>query len=162
MLHSRKRFESWLPALFDGEFQWDFLLPAWHGTKIQPMDFDAVVEKNGHILIFETKIKDKGIELGQQITLTDQWKKGATIFQVEGKSPEFISGLACYWEGKYDAKVKVGSKPIKKCDAYDVVFRARQWFCRANSWPVPTRERWDIELWTWDYDRTEVVSDAAR
>ena len=157
MIRHPKRFASWLPALFDGEFQWDFLLPAWKGTKIQPMDFDAVIERRGHVLIFETKVPGKSVDLGQQITLTDQWRKGATVMQLVGKSPDQISGYAIYREGEYTEGAKFGTKPIENCDAYDVVFYCRRWFCWASGLPVPTRDEWDHELWVWDYERSDVA-----
>ena len=152
-INYRSRFQSWLPALFDGEFDWDFLLPAWKDTKIQPMDFDAVLERRGHFLIYETKIKGKGVPKGQSITLTEQWKKGATIFQLEGKSAKEITGIACYWEGKYSNPTMIGDLEIKPCNAYDVVFMSRSWFCWASGWPCPTREEWDNELWLWDHEK---------
>lgn len=156
MLHSRDRFRQWLPALFDGEFQWDFLKPAFNGTKIMPMDFDAVIERHGHVLIFETKTDGKDIEQGQRITLTDQWRKGATIFVVRGKTAETITGIACYWEGAHRNGQNVGDLPLKNCKWDDVLYQTRRWFCRASVPPLPSpsREEWDIELWRWDYDRT--------
>ena len=153
MLHSKSRFNSWLPALFDGEFDWDFLLPAWMGTKIQPMDHDAVIERRGHFLVFETKVPGKNIELGQSITLTERWKQGDTVFIVSGKSPEGIDGLAMYYEGKYKSGLMVGDKEIKACTYADVLFRTRQWFCWADGQSIPNRDEWDNQLWQWDYDR---------
>jgi len=145
--HSKKRFESWLPALFDGEFDWDFLNPAWKGTKIRPMDFDAVIERRGHFLIYETKIPGKKIDLGQAITLTEQWKRGSTIFVLAGKSPKEISGYAIYPETQCgqatSSKIKIGDKTIIEGDATDVLYRARCWFCWASGWDVPTRAEWD-------------------
>ena len=45
-----ERFKQASPAGFDGVFDWDFLEPAFGGTKIMPMDIDAVVERKGRIL----------------------------------------------------------------------------------------------------------------
>lgn len=162
-LHSKGRFHSWEPALFDGQFHWDFLKPAWQHPlredgkrgKIEPMDFDAVVERNGRFLVFETKIPGQEIPLGQSITLTAKWKQGATIFVLAGKEPKEISGISIYWEGAYEDGVKVGSKPMQQCNAYDVVFQARRWFCRASGVTLPDRDVWDNQLWTWDYERAE-------
>lgn len=155
MLHSRETFEQWLPAGFDGEFQWDFLLPAFKETNIKPMDFDAVIERNGKVLIFETKADGKAIEIGQAITLTDQWKKGASILCLAGKTRETVMGYAAYWHWKYVAGVKVGEYPIKPAKWDDVLFVTRSWFCKANGLPLPTRAEWDRELWLWDFERGE-------
>jgi hypothetical protein len=155
MLHSRSRFQSWLPALFDGEFDWDFLLPAWMGTKIQPMDHDCVVERKGHFLLIETKIPGKAIDLGQSITLTQRWKQGDTVFVVSGKSPKEINGLSMYWEGKYNEGRKVGDKQLQEVDYTDVLFRCRQWFCWVNGDSVPKREEWDRQLRQWGDRRHE-------
>ena len=75
MLKNYEKFNTWLPALFDGQFHWDFLKPAFKDTKIMPMDFDAVVERYGKFLIFETKSKGKQIDLGQKITLQISGRK---------------------------------------------------------------------------------------
>lgn len=155
MLHNRERFEQWLPAGFDGEFQWDFLLPAFKGTKIRPMDFDCVIERKGKVLIFETKAAGKEIETGQVITLTDQWKKGASILVLAGKTRETVTGFAAYWHWKYEAGVEVGKYPIRPAKWDDVLFLTRHWFCKADGLPLPTREQWDRELWLWDFDRGE-------
>jgi hypothetical protein len=159
MLHNVERFNQWRPALFDGQFDWDFLLPAFKGTKIQPMDFDAVIERNGKFLIFETKASGKPIELGQSITLTHAWKNGATIVHLEGKSPKEICGFALYLAPEYEeengrAKESIGARAMRSADAFDVLYVTRCWFCFANGERQPNRKDWDNELWQWDYDRT--------
>lgn len=159
MLHNEERFNQWQPALFDGQFDWDFLLPAFKETKIQPMDFDAVIERHGRLLIFETKSPGKPIELGQAITLTHAWKGGATIVHLEGKMPKEICGYALYGAREYEEvngrpKEKIGDREIRRADAFDVLFITRRWFCFANNKKQPTREEWDQELWLWDYERS--------
>lgn len=153
MIRNRNRFAEWLPAGFDGEFDWDFILPAFTGTKIEPMDFDAVIERNGFKLVIETKQPDKRIPLGQSITLTSAWKKdGYTIFHVTGKTAPAIEGLAIYdgWEGRKAGAV--GDRPLKPCNAPDILFAVRRWFCKADGVAGPTREEWDRQLWLMDYD----------
>lgn len=159
MLHNEERFNQWRPALFDGQFDWDFLLPAFKETKIQPMDFDAVIERYGNLLIFETKAAGKSIELGQSITLTCAWKQGATVIHLEGKRPSEIEGFALYTPSEYmeemgRPKEMIGSREMRKGDAFDVLFLTRKWFCFASNKKQPTREEWDKELWLWDYERT--------
>jgi hypothetical protein len=153
VLHSEKRFEQWLPALFDGQFHWDFLAPVFHGTKIRPMDIDCCIERKGSVLLFETKTPGKDIETGQRITLQTLWGKGATIIHLEGKTPETIAGYAIYsgWE---DPSVDIGSRVIKPADAFDLVYVVRCWYCRAEGVTRPSRAEWDRQLWQWDYDRS--------
>ena len=159
-INNQGRFEEWLPALFDGQFDWDFLLPAFKETRIEPMDFDAVVERRGHFLIFETKGGMFPIKKGQSITLTQQWRSGATILHISGKRPADVNGYAIYREGAYREENSkplqmVGDNDLNPGDAFDVVFHVRRWFCWASGWPVPTRETWDNELWQWDHDRAD-------
>lgn len=125
------------------------------GTKIKPMDFDAVVERKGHKLVFETKAPGTPLQVGQVITLTNEWKSGATIFHVEGKTPDSICGLAVYAEGAHGDGKKFGDIPLNKCHWSDVLFRARRWFCWASGTAIPEREEWDRQLWQWDYERSE-------
>ncbi len=153
MLHNRGQFESWLPACFDGEFDWDFFEASFKGTKIQPMDIDAVVERNGHVLKFETKGEGTSISLGQAITLTNEWRMGSSILHLEGKSPIAISAMALYREGEHDGTEKVGDRRLEPCDAFDVIYTVRRWFCWASGWKIPSREEWDTEIWIWDYER---------
>jgi hypothetical protein len=153
-------FATWLPALFDGQFHWDFLFPAFRvpfadgrgmSDKFQPMDFDSVVERNGRILIFETKDPGKAIPKGQAITLGAAWIMGATIFHVCGKRPQEISGMAVYAATEPDKTDMIGIRPLTPCDATDVIYRVRRWMCWANGEAAPSRETWDNQIWLWDH-----------
>jgi hypothetical protein len=159
MIHSRRRFEQWLPAGFDGEFDWDFLKMAFTGTKIEPMDLDAVVERNGHFLVFETKDTGKGVPIGQAITLRTAWRKGFTVIHVEGKTAPEISGFAVYSEWDEDKSCDFGSRPLKKGNSVDLLYTTRAWFCRASGMKVPTRKEWEVQIWVEDYQQHE--ADAA-
>lgn len=142
MIHNESRFAHWLPAGFDGKFDWDFLLPAWAGTKVEPMDFDAVVERRRHFLIFETKIPGKDIPQGQAITLTEMWRRpNVTIMQIAGKSPNEITGYAMYAETEKDKSCRVGDRVLVDACADDVVARAHAWFVWATDNPVNARWR---------------------
>ena len=118
-----------------------------------PMDFDAVVERRGHTAIFETKENGKSIDTGQAITLTNEWKKGATIFHVQGKTPATIRAFRIYAEGKFQPDTKVGDWLPQKGDAFDLIYQVRRWFCWASGYQILSREEWDNELWLWDYER---------
>ena len=73
MIRNYAEFSRALPAGFDGEFQWDFLKGAF-GPTIEPMDFDAVVERRGHFLVFETKNDSQEMSSGQEIALTSLFR----------------------------------------------------------------------------------------
>jgi len=157
-IRNRQTFDEWPPAGFDGQFHWDFLFPAFRvpfsngkgmSPKFQPMDIDSVVERNGHLFVFETKAPGKGIEQGQQITLQTVWKKGATILHLSGKSPIDIRGMAIYGENEKDKSILVGSKPLVECRFTDVVFVMRQWMCWVNGDPIPHRDEWDNQHFNW-------------
>lgn len=152
-LHSRERFEQWLPALFDGEFDWDFLLPVFVGTRIRPMDLDCVIERKRHFLMFETKKEGAQIETGQSITLTNLWRNGSTsIIHLQGKTPETITAFAIYAEWDEDKKCAVGDRPLKSANAFDLLYVVRRWYCRVDGQRQPTRAEWDNDLWDYDYD----------
>ena len=153
MIHSPHRFAEWLPAGFDGHFDWDFLKMAFTGTKIEPMDFDAVIERNGHFLVLETKEAGKSVPLGQAITLRTAWRKGFTVIHVEGKTAPEISGFAIYSEWDDDKGCDFGSRPLQSKNAVDLLYATRAWFCRASNLKVPTRLEWERQLWTDDYDK---------
>ena len=72
---------------FDGVFDWSWTKGCFGETKITPMDFDGVVERHCHYLIFETKDVGKDIPRGQTITLNNlQRPKTFTVMNVWGKS----------------------------------------------------------------------------
>ena len=157
-IRNKDKFGEWLPAGFDGQFHWDFLFPAFRvpftdgngmSPAFQPMDIDSVVERKGHLIIFETKEPGKAIDKGQQITLQTIWRKGATIVHLSGKSPIDICGMAVYGEREPDKTIPVGSKPLVPCDFTDVVFLMRQWMCWVNEDPIPRREDWENDWWNW-------------
>jgi hypothetical protein len=156
MIKNPKRFGQWLPAFFDGEFEWDFLSYAFSPTKIMPMDFDAVVERNGHFMVCETKAEGKQIDTGQSITLTTAWKqKGFTVFHIEGKTAPEITGFAVYWEWDKDKVGRVGDKPMMKGNATDLLYVVACWFAKANNLPKPSRDTFDDSLWLDDYVKAQ-------
>ena len=69
MIRDEEEFNKSLPAGYDGKFDWDVFKQ--HGcfgdTKIEPMDFDGVVERHKHYLIFETKKEGQRIPQGQRL-----------------------------------------------------------------------------------------------
>lgn len=68
MIRHQAIFDRELPAGYDGVFMWDFLKGAF-GPTIEPMDIDAVVERHGRFLLFETKTPGVAVPHGQAITL---------------------------------------------------------------------------------------------
>jgi hypothetical protein len=74
----------------DGVFDWTWTQGCFAGSAISPMDIDAVVERNGNFLMFETKGIDVPIPHGQLITLKQFHALGCvTVMLIQGKiSPE--------------------------------------------------------------------------
>jgi hypothetical protein len=150
-------FNYWRPAGFDGLFHWDFLKPALSG-KITPMDIDCVIEHRGDVLMFETKRPGKKIELGQRLTLTTMWRMGCSIIHLEGKSPKEIEA-ACFYDGKSFDSTEFGLRPLKSCDAEDVLFTTAWWFSRSEGGKL-TREEWqkgrkEITDWIESYNSVQ-------
>jgi hypothetical protein len=126
------KFRQTNPAGFDGVFDWDFLKPAFDGTKIEPMDIDAVIERKGKFLIFETKDIDKAIPQGQQITLKNLIILGEGkihLMVIYGKSKDSIIAIEewCYRDGKFV------TYPRRACNGDYVLSRVAKWFHWANN-----------------------------
>lgn len=111
MLYNASEFSSSLPAGFDGQFEWDFLAPAFE-RGIMPMDLDAVVETHGKFLVFETKRPGAEIPKGQKLTLWSLLNIPTfTVVFLNGKCPdEFRSILV--GNGKYRYEFKDDSPSI--------------------------------------------------
>ena len=92
MIRDRAEFDKDLPAGFDGVFDWDVFkqMGCWGDTRIEPMDFDGVVERHRHYLVFETKQNGASVPLGQSITLENlHVAKSFTVVKIWPKSPPF-------------------------------------------------------------------------
>ena len=122
MLHSPVLFTP--GAGFDGFFDWDFLLPAWAGTKVQPMDFDAVVERHGRFLVFETKRDSQEVPRGQARALKafSQLSPYCTVVVCD-KDPEAITRWLVYHQCV--AREHMGLSA-------DLVAWCRRWFLAAS------------------------------
>ena len=122
-----KRFKEAQAADFDGLFHWDFLLPAFVGTKITPTDIDAVIERNGSCLFFETKQKNADIKLGQTITFNTLLHQGRGLnflIFLQAKRPEEIVGWELWNLGKHEIIKKV----YHEGDANDLLQWVDRWF----------------------------------
>jgi len=137
MINYPDKFKQAQPAGFDGVFDWDFLLPAFKGTNIKPMDIDGTVERKGKILLYETKDPDKQIPLGQTITLNTFLEIGLgkiNVFVLYGKTPSEIVGMEEWFWGKNSKGIyTINHSPIVECNADYVLERTSQWFKWANS-----------------------------
>lgn len=130
MIRNKRRFDEAKPAGFDGVFEWDFLLPAWAPTIIEPMDLDGVVERRGYFLVFETKEDGAPIKDGQRITLEAFVKTGkVTVFVLWGKTAETIRRFDVWWLDK-NGTVR---KESHIGDADDVTKLATRWFQWASN-----------------------------
>jgi len=89
-------------------------------------DIDAIIERKGKFLIFETKNNGVEVPRGQEITLEQLLKLGKGnihIMIIYGKSPKTISAIEeWFWQKKIK---KTG---FKKCDSNYVLGRVKKWF----------------------------------
>jgi len=91
-IRNPEAFENSKPAGFDGVFDWNWTKGCFGNTKISPMDFDGVVERNCHYLVFETKKLGIDIPDGQKMTL-ERLREGKsfTVMKIWGKEkPETV------------------------------------------------------------------------
>jgi len=134
MIKNPKRFSQAQPANFDGVFDWDFLIPAFVGTKIEPTDIDAMVERHRRILLFETKEPSRQIPQGQVIALEALLtigKGNIYLMILYGKTDDTIVGMD-EWYYKNGA---IKQRGFHQCDCGYVVERVSKWFNWANSKP---------------------------
>jgi hypothetical protein len=97
---------------FDGIFDWGWVIEALKKispkTKIMPMDFDGVIERKCHYLLFETKDEGKNIIEAQRWTLERIIRASSvTIMYVWGKeSPISFEAQTILRNGKRFRVVK--------------------------------------------------------
>ena len=116
---------------FDGVFDWDFLLPAFAGTKIQPTDIDAAIERNGRVLIFETKEPGKPIPRGQELllmTLLSIGRGKINVMVLFGKTELTVCGM----EEWYFLNGGIRKRKATGCDCTHVFNRVSAWWKYAN------------------------------
>ena len=151
MIKYPDKFKGLNSANFDGLFDWDFLKPAFTGTKIDFMDFDGVVERRGKFLLFETKDIGIPIPTGQRITLNALLKTGLwTVAHLEGKSHLDTRAVTFYTS---NMEIQEGNHPkrITPCTPQYVLAKTRQWFKWACGGSLPTEnEFWD------SHDKAEI------
>ena len=125
------RFREARPAGFDGLFEWDFLKEAFVPTKIEPMDFDAVIERRMHFLVFETKDEGVPIKEGQCITLENLVRTGFfTVIVLRGKTAETIDGWELWHWGRKSRRV---IKTYFDGDSHALMLYVRRWFLWASN-----------------------------
>lgn len=132
MIRNRALFDECPPAGFDGEFVWDFLKPAWAGTKIEPMDIDAHVERYGAHLMFETKPPGVNVSEGQRIALKALASRPRITVVHCAKRAEQIDGFALWARGQetvlpgdYSALVEWCRAWMEQQDEYRLAQRMR-------------------------------------
>jgi hypothetical protein len=102
MIYNESNFKADLPAGYDGRFDWDVFKSSkcFGETKIEPMDFDGVVERKQNYLIFESKDLGKCVPKGQSITLNNlRVAKSFTVVTIWPKSPPFHKMDILYQSG---------------------------------------------------------------
>lgn len=90
-INDPKKFVNSAPAGFDGVFDWRWMVGCFGKASITPMDLDALIERNGHFLVLETKEVGVPIPYGQLLTLKQLYRLGCfTVLFIQGKGiPEF-------------------------------------------------------------------------
>ncbi len=125
MIRDEKEFSKNLPANYDGKFEWDIFAKrgCFGNTKIQPMDFDGVVERNKNYLIFETKKNGAVIPRGQQITLNNLTvAKSFTVAKIWPKEPPFEKLTLIY-----------PNRKIKEITGYEnIISMIKRWYQAAD------------------------------
>ena len=90
-----------------------------------PMDFDAVVERKGHFLVFETKDAGVPIKDGQRRTLTELITLPQfTVIILRGKREADVDGFTVWQHGR------VSRHPHANADELRAYCRA--WFAWAD------------------------------
>ena len=127
-IRSPDAFRRAPPAGFDGVFDWSWTQGCFGNPRIEPMDFDGVVERRGQFLVFETKDK-KSLPPGQFYTLLSAHRlRCFTIMLIEGKQrPE----RGCiWWPGDKISKEWLGKEFIGVDEARSLV---TLWYKLADS-----------------------------
>lgn len=119
MIRNPNLFGRYPPAGFDGQFHWDYLKPAWDGTTITPTDVDALVERHGAFLLFETKDLGVPVPVGQRIAYDLLARMPHFTIVFCAKHPDQITGFEVW-----------GPRGARRCivgDAADLVAFCRAW-----------------------------------
>lgn len=126
MIYSPENFNANLPAGFDGQFDWDIFKESgcWGNGKINLMDFDGVVERNNHFIVFETKDDGKSVSTGQKITLDSlRFAKTFTVVYLWPKYPPFKKMEIQFHNGK--------TQIIEGHD--EIIKKIKSWYEYANN-----------------------------
>jgi hypothetical protein len=148
MIKNQKAFNSSPAAGFDGVFEWDFLKSAFKPTKIEPMDFDCVIERNGRFLCFETKVPGAGIKDGQKIALQTAVATGIwTVIFLQAKRPQDIERWQVWRlaeRGEFPGEGIVTRRWVRGSED-DLVKYVTSWFQWANARRPPKIKVEDLE-----------------
>ena len=130
-VHYPEAFKQARPANFDGIFDWDWLESAFSG-KIKPMDIDAIVERKGYFLVFETKAPGVEMPKGQEFMFNRLIKLSPgkiTLFIINGKTRETITTLTVWTYNEENGLTKI---PFSDIDGDFVWKEANRWFLWAD------------------------------
>lgn len=125
-------FDKSKPANFDGVMNWDWINNAFSDTKIQATDFDAVVERNSHYLVIESKGLNVKVKDGQRMALERlSQAKTFTIIYTQGKqSPpdkievHFPNGKIRHYEGRRATEIIKFWRRAAENDTLGKMFKA--------------------------------------
>lgn len=110
-----------------GLWDWALLDGCFGESKISPTDIDGFVERNGHVLILETKAPEASIPRGQEIMFVNLTKyNAATVLVIWGNTnnPQMMQR----WEHGYATrKIEADTGTLRNAVVY--------WYKRANQGP---------------------------
>ena len=118
------------PANFDGVFNWSWTNGCFgEGSRIEPTDFDGVVERKGQFIVFETKDKGVPLKRGQFRALLAAHKLGCfTIMLIEGKQK--VERGRIWWPGAKIDRNNMGEEFIGVEHACGLV---RSWYLNVDT-----------------------------
>lgn len=143
MILAPEQFKLWLPASFDGPWRWDFLDGSC-GPSIRPMDHDAIIERNGQFLVYETKRVGVPLKQGPRRLFEAEQRLGVFThvflwFDVGEYRVCHACGSIVHLEKHEDtiAQMQVWTPdghqgPIVPATSTDVRIEAERWYRSAN------------------------------
>lgn len=112
-------------------WDWAILRGCFGDTRIEPTDIDGLVERNGYLLLMETKAPGVEIKQGQRITHSALVETGAfAVFNIWGRvnQPQHIQ-----------AHTRWKLEEPSPCDLASFRARVAAWFAWANAQPKFTK-----------------------
>ena len=117
------------------------LTRAFGETRIRPMDWDGVVEANGHLLVFETKHPGTPVPGAQRDALyrAVQIPKSVTVILLEGKALGKFVTMSLWALNSRGVVIQRPPQPV--IDQREVYQQVARWFRHVDPRRAP-KESW--------------------